>query len=520
MSANGESEVQYGDLIRRALRLRRRMALVVFVLVAGPLIVYALLQESLYESTGTVWVEESRVELFKNLGKQNSLDVILAIMSSRSLAASVVDALPRRAYDELLRNRLYTDWGIALANRVRSLRGQPVVAPRPRDEVISELLKARMTFASKGTTGIINVTAAASDPVIAADIATAYIETVQSKTRSFSREEYRAVREFLGSQAKQVGATLREAEDAMVQFEREKGLVRVDDRAAQFLQTLGQAEVDLSRVRLAEDIARTRLAAIKGQLEGRSSGKKVTGSLTVQPGLRDLFERWQKAETAVAALTRRFTDAHPEVQATRGEAHQAWARLEPPLREALSLSLSPSLSPLERAPLIEQALTLAQEVGRLTAEREAHEARAGGLRARLNSLSEEQHEFARRRQAVETTKSLYILVTTKAQEAGSRPEEDLRNVRVLDPPVVPITPSGGKRLKFTLVGLVLGLAAALGVPVGLEMLDSTIKTEEEAEVILGSPVLGSLLAMEPRTALANGGRARALLPSAPSAREG
>jgi uncharacterized protein involved in exopolysaccharide biosynthesis len=519
MNPNGESEVQYGDLIWRAIRRRRRLAVGLFLLVAVPVVLFALTMAPIYESTGVIWVEEPRIDLFKDLGSQSQLGVILAILGSRSLAASVVDALPPRAYDELLGKGQSADWTAPITKFFERFQGKPAAPTKPRDQVITELLKARMTFQQREKSPIVAVTAAASDPVIAADIATAYIETLQSRTRSFSREEARAVREYLGNQAKQVGGTLREAEDAMYQVERQRGSVRVDERIQHSLQNLGQAERILAEVGLSEDIARTRLAAVKAQLEGRPAGKKVTGPIVVPPSLKVLADRWGKAETSVAALTRRFTDAHPEVRAAKEEAQQAWLKLEPPFRQALKIEISPTLTPGDRAPLIEQALALAQDVAKVSAEREANETRVRSTRAGLGSLSDEQRELARRRQAVDTTKNLYAILTQKSEEAGSRPQEELRNVRALDPPGVPSRPSAEKRYKILLVGVALGLAMALGVPVGLEILDSTIKTEEEAEAVLGWPVLGSVLAMAPRHALANGSRARAL-PPAPSAAQG
>ncbi len=520
MESSG-ADIQYGALIWRAIVLRRWMVGLVFLAVAGPLVAYAFLMDARYESTGTVWVEERNAGVFQDVMGRGRLPVLLTILGSRSLAAGVVDALPRRAYEELLRKRTYTDWVTEVANRVRRLLGRPVVAVSPREQVITELVKGRTTFHPKGSTGIVYVTALASDPTIAADIATAYIETLQSKTRFFTREESRAVREFLEGQAKQVGASLQEAREALVQHERQRGAVKVDDRVAQSLSNLGQVETQLTAASLSEDIARTRLAAVKSQLEGQPAGKKVTGSFTVPPSLKDLAERWRKAEARLATLTQRYTDAFPQVRAAREDAQQLWIRLDAGLRQALRISASPNLPPSERAPLVEQAVGLAQDVAKYQAEREAYAAHARSLQGALGSLSQEQYEMAQRRQAVEATQNLYNLLTQKSEEAGIRAQDDLRDIRVLDPPAVPVFPSGRQALKVLLVALALGVTAALGLPVGLETLDSTIKTEEEAEAVLGWPVLGTILAMEPRSPLAsNGVGARALPPAPPSGRGG
>lgn len=509
----------YAVIVWRVLKRRRWMALALFLAVALPTAVVIMQMEPRYESAGTVWVEEQNVPVFQDLTQRGRLPVLLTILQSRSLAVSVVDALPRKAYDELLRNRYESDWTEPFTNFARRLRGRPVAAVSPREQVISELLKARMTFRPQPRTGIVTVTATASDPAIATDIATAYIETLQSKTRFFTREESRAVRELLDNQAKHVGEALRQAEEALVQFQNQRGALKLDSRIHESFEGMRQAEGARSASILSEDIARTRLAAVKAQLEGRQGGKKVTESLSTPSALRNLFERWSRAETALASLTRRYTEAHPQVRAAREEAQQVWPRLDEALRQYLRITTSTNLPPLERAPLIDQAISLAEEIERLPADREAAEAKARTLRSSVGTLSHDQLEFARRQQAVETQKALYLLLTQKAEQANIRSQEELRHIRVLDPPSVPTSPISGRAMKILLMGLVAGLGLAVGVPMGLEMLDSTIKTEEEVETLLGWPVLGTVQAMEVRPALANGTRASRALPPGTAGRK-
>lgn len=510
----------YATLTWWVLKRRRWMALGLFLTVVLPVLAVTLKMEARYESTGTVWVEEQNAPVFQDLNTRGRLPVLLTILQSRSLAVSVVDALPRKAYDELLRNRYQSDWTEPITSLVRRIQGKPVAAVSPREQVISELLKARMSFRPQPRTGIVTVTATASDPAIATDIASAYIETLQSKTRFFTREESRAVRELLDNQSKQVGESLRQAEDALIQFQNQRGALKLDARIHESFEAMKQAEGSRSAAILSEDIARTRLAAVKTQLEGRQAGKKVTESLSAPSALRNLFERWSRAETALASLAKRYTDVHPQVRGAREEAQQSWPRLDEALRQNLRITVSPSLPPLERAPLIDQAISLTEEIERLPGEREVAEGKARNLRGALGSLSQDQLEFARRQQAVDTQKALYVLLTQKAEQANIRSQEELRHIRVLDPPSVPTGPVSGRAMKILLVGLVAGLGMAVGVPLGLEMLDTTIKTEDEVETLLGWPVLGAIQAMDVvRPALANGARASRALPPGTAGRK-
>jgi uncharacterized protein involved in exopolysaccharide biosynthesis len=527
METTREGSTRYLDLVWRALRRRRWLATGIFLAVAAVVGTAVARMEPRYESVGTVWIEEKNLGLFPDFGQRGRVPVLLVILASRNLAASVVDVLPRRAFDELLQKRLgsstegsrrrkdgqgktQADWTTAIANWIPGYRGKLKEAPSPREMVISEL-KGRMKFTPQRTsTGIVTVTATASNPIVAADIATAYVETLQNRTRFFTQEESVAVREFLEKQARQVGATLQAAEDALAQFERQRGFVRIDERLRASLDTLNQAEAALAGANLSEDIARTRLAAIKAQIEGRPAGRKITDTLIVPPALRTLFDRWQAAETRMATLSRRYTEAHPQVKAAKEEAQELWPRLSEGLRQHLEITVSPSLPPAERVSLIDQAMTLGEEIVRIQEGRELYESKVRNQKATLGALSQDQTELARRRQAVDAAKNLHDAITKRAKEANIRVQEELRNVRVLDPPSVPTSTSSALLVNTLLVGLAVALCLSIGVPVGLELLDVTLKTEEEAEAILPWPVLGTIPAMHARVALADGGRVRAL----------
>ena len=490
------------------------MALGAFFAVAGPIGAYAVLMEPHYESTGTVWVEEPKIPIFQDLDHHGRLPLLLAILRSRNLASSVADVLPRKAYDDLLQNRTYTDWRRVSIDGLRRLARRPVVPVSAREQVITELLKARMTFSPNGDSRIIQVTASASDPSIAADIATAYIETLQSKTRFFTREEFQAVREFLENQAKRVEAALRRAEGELGQYQRQRGAVQINGTIARSLASLSQAESAASATALAEDIARTRLAALKAQLERRPGPRKVAETIVVPPTLKDLLDGWQAAAAKVAGPAQLYTYAYSQVRPANEEARRLWRILDEALQRHLRITVSPSLSARERAILIGHALGVAQEIGRLQTVREAWDQQVRAVHGSVGTLSHEQNEFARRGRAVEAAKGLHDLLSTKAKEADFRFQEELRNVRVLDPPMVPTTPSGHGPAAVLLLGVVLGVGVALTLPFALEFPGNTMKAEEEAEAALGWRVLGTVPPMDPG-ALANGARPHRALAAGP-----
>ena len=68
----------------------------------------------------------------------------------------------------------------------------------------------------------------------------------------------------------------------------------------------------------------------------------------------------------------------------------------------------------------------------------------------------------------------------------------VENVNVVDPALVPTTPSGPARNRNIFIAFVAGLLLAVGLSVLLELMNTTIRSSEEAEAYLGIPVLARI----------------------------
>jgi capsular polysaccharide biosynthesis protein len=69
---------------------------------------------------------------------------------------------------------------------------------------------------------------------------------------------------------------------------------------------------------------------------------------------------------------------------------------------------------------------------------------------------------------------------------------DLKAVNVMQPARVPDAPSGPNRLMYTGVAFLAGIVVAIAVIVLLDLLNTRIRNPEEAEELLGLPILGRM----------------------------
>jgi len=86
-----------------------------------------------------------------------------------------------------------------------------------------------------------------------------------------------------------------------------------------------------------------------------------------------------------------------------------------------------------------------------------------------------------------------LLENSKAEimrvvEAGS--------VKIIDDASVPISPSAPSKRNNTIIGMILGIIIAVGLMLMIEILDISVKNEEDLETTYGIPVVGSIPNLE------------------------
>lgn len=87
------------------------------------------------------------------------------------------------------------------------------------------------------------------------------------------------------------------------------------------------------------------------------------------------------------------------------------------------------------------------------------------------------------------------LVANKLASETSKTAVEIMNleaVNIVDDAKVETTPSGPNRLMYTAVALLAGVFVAIALIVLMDMLNSTIKSPEEAEELFGVPVVGRM----------------------------
>jgi uncharacterized protein involved in exopolysaccharide biosynthesis len=258
----------------RSLFARRKKWMVLTTITALVMLmpaVYVLSKEPpRYRTTATILIENKadRAPVFQEFSPYRPLPVQLAILESRLLAASVIEALPKTSVDDLVQNPYGRDYVGDFTDWVARIRGKEITTPSPRRQAIAELRRDRVKFITQpGNSGIVEIQAEASQPQIALDIANTYIEVLLSRTRSFNVDDAKSTREYLSQQTAQVSDTLARSETALRSFTMSRGGVQIPAKSAEAAQRLSQLETTLAEVQANRNISQTRLTSLKAKLE-------------------------------------------------------------------------------------------------------------------------------------------------------------------------------------------------------------------------------------------------------------
>jgi len=485
---------------------RRKKWIVLTTLAALALLVpvaYILSKEPpRFRTTATVLIENKagKEGVFTEFSPNRPLPVQLAILRSRLLAASVVEALPKASLDDLIRNPYGRDYLGELADWVARLRGQEPTIPSPQRFAVAELTRDRVKFVNQGlgNSGIVEIQAEASQPQIALDIANTYIEVLLARTRSFNVDDAKSTREYLSQQTAQISDSLARSEAALRAFTMSRGGVQIPAKSTETAQRLSQIEATLAEVQANKNISQTRLASVKAKLDSmpasQTPAKPVVAAPTVSPvNVPRLRSKLSSLEAQMVEAKSRYAESHPRIKTLAEQIAAVQRELGDAVKDSTAASPTVGAIPADdRNAFAEMVAALDTSVVSLTAQENALKEQVATVRRDLSGLSKDELEYRRLASDVETNRKLSTLLSDKLGAARIREQGEMNVVKVIDPPGFPTTAPNARRMQFMGLALALALIIGLGAPATAEYFNRPIMGEADIKSLTGLPILSAI----------------------------
>jgi capsular exopolysaccharide synthesis family protein len=426
----------------------------------GGLLIAALISVTsppVYQASARLVVDRSGQSLlvtdFTGLTQQTFVDTLTEIIKSRAVADLALKYLPPTDHPNRTRTELR--------------RGLEVQRVRGTDVIV---------LSSQGSTA----DQAAQN---ANAVARGFVEWDLEARRS----QASAGAQFIEGQQAKVGQQLREAENALAAYKVSGGQVSLSQQTSIAVEKVAEFEAQ-RRVAAAERQAtEASLRQARASLAQQSLQIPTGMTVSEDPVVAQLRQQLAQLEVQMAGLREQFTDRHPQIVAVRAQIEQVKARLRSQTAQRIA---SQTIAPNPLRDVVANQIVSLQVQREALAARESAYARIVDRYLRdAKSLPPQEIQLARLARNVTVAEQTFLLLAQRLQEAKIAEASIVGDIRIVDAAVPSNNPIRPRPQVDALLGLALGLLLGIGASYGLETLDTTFKSPEDVERLLGLPVL-------------------------------
>lgn len=370
----------------------------------------------------------------------------------------------------VLKLRLHFDRGF-VRNRPEVDRVQEQLLP-PSE--CATLLASRMKVSAVADSRLAKVTYRDANPTRAAEVLSAITKTYIGQNEEELLSATTEASTWLHGQVSVLRDDLEKSEVALNDYKKDKNLLSVslDDQSNMLREEIQRLNGALTDAKAKRQQVAARANAL-GSLSEENPSELPARELLESAVLQELRAQFVSAKRDLDGLSGSGKGAkHPDVIA-------AEARFQ-----------------TTRGALLDEVKNIKRSLSR---DVQATDMEIGGLQRLFNDardraleINKLEIEYKRIRRTRDTNERLFSIVTERSKESDLARLLRANNVRVVDAPVVPKVPVSPNLplnlLGATAAGLLLGLAGA----VARESMDRTIRGPEDAEGIVGLPLLGML----------------------------
>jgi polysaccharide chain length determinant protein (PEP-CTERM system associated) len=341
------------------------------------------------------------------------------------------------------------------------------------------------------------------DPEVAHGVVRSLLDTFMEGSLGMKRSDAGVAQRFLLSQLADYEKRLTEAEQRLAAF-KQQNVGLLPGFGGDYYQRLESEMGTLQQMqqRIAQMVQR------RNELQRQLEGEEPTFGLMGSPEGSPIDGQIARYRAQLDQLLLQYTEKHPQVQAIQ----QTIDQLEQEKRSGAKLSTSVAppgatvtgdqalVRSLDMNPVYQNLrLSLSQtdaDIAELRGQMAAQQAVVADLRSKVNSIPQVEAELARLNRDYEVNKEQYdtLLQRLESAKISEQADQNTENVkfRIIEPPTVPVKPSGPVRPLLNTMVLLAALGAALGIAVMFAQLHPTFATRETLQRVANVPVLGTI----------------------------
>jgi len=400
-----------------------------------------------------------------------SVRLLIELEDERSLAVEGVG--PTRALE------YYQDPEPYFQTQYRILTGRELaqrVAGRlskTRPDVTADAVLSRVSVEPVRASHLVDVSFVAAAPDIAAETANALVEEYVAQNLDLRRQNMAHSLAWLTDELARQKRLVESSERAMAQYREDQNALSLEDRQNIVIARLNQLNEAATR-------ARTNRAQ-KESLYRRLDSLAPSAAPDTVPGiLQNSYIQTLKAQVAElerrrALLSERYGDKHPEILTINASLDDA----NRTLRLELAKAVDAIRHDYESAMLEERTLASALDEQKDLA----------------TDLDRKSVAYTVLQRDAESNRELYLTLLRREKELQVLANSRGNNVRIVERATIPRAPFSPNLRRAVVLGGMVGLLMALGLALGLDHINDTIRTPDDVSRRLGLPFLGLIPAV-------------------------
>lgn len=337
-----------------------------------------------------------------------------------------------------------------------------------RDWMADRLLKTLDVDPSK-TSNVIAVSFRGSDPEFAAQMANAFAHAYIRTNLELRVEPARQTASFFNIQLKTLAENLEKARAKLSAYQREHGIVAVDEPGDVETQRLANLSSQWVATQAQAIDAQSRLRQLNDAMSTGKSADTVSDVL-MNPLIQSLKVDLARAESKLAELSEKVGPNHPEYQRLAAEIDATKRKMAAEIR-TVSASVANS--------------------ARAAQQREAElRSAVAAQKGKVLGTTEKRDDLTLLSREVENAQRLYDIAAQRFGQTRLESQTSQTDIAVLNPAVPPLAHSSPKTTRNALLATFLGTLLGVGLGFLLELLDRRVRSGNDLSELLGVPLLG------------------------------
>lgn len=340
------------------------------------------------------------------------------------------------------------------------------------EAALAQSVRTQLNVSLRRGTRLIDIVAEDTEPakaqLLAGEVVNQFLKLQTADRTSVSKD----ANEFLFSEANKLKAKLEDSERKLAQYRVDNNAVSVKDQQNTVVQRLNTLSSEVTAANTQRAALESDLAALKDIKPTDTEGLLKLASVANLPEVAQLRGTLSSREAEFAAVKERYLELHPKYRAAQGALNEA--------RDKLKTAVASAGDTVRQ-----QYRTFSETEDKLKtmlAEQEKKALDLDKLSIPYNVLQRE----------AETDRSLYETILKRLKETDVTSGLTRTPYRVTEEPLLNPIPVRPNKTKSLMTAGLLALAAAAGLILLIDRLDSSIRTVDEAERELEQPVLAAV----------------------------